>query len=198
MRTNSILAALFGLALVAMLLAGGYFTIMFLAGLFVGVDQAVVAVAVTLALAVLAGAALISGSVRWLHRKDAAKLHADRASIYERVLHMRAAAPGHASARPIVSLEDEAALDRLMLLRAGPAVLEAYQALRVLERAGSPHDLRIPAQVAQLVLAMRKDLGMRNLTLQEEDVLDLLLDVQSAAGKHRNTGDGVPSLLSPR
>jgi hypothetical protein len=162
MKTSSTLSALLGLAFVAALVYALVYAARFGVGLFDGIDRQVTVITGTAALTLLLAASIIASGLRAAGAREELR---QRAAAYEGILRLHADAAGD----PYLSAGDPAA-DPALLLHATPAVLGAWLRLRRAEEAGGG----AREERANLVRAMRRDLGHRGADVRPDDLLELL------------------------
>jgi hypothetical protein len=162
MRSSSALSTLFGVAFLAAVAYGIYRAVGFGAGLFDGVDRTATVITGTAALTLLLAASIVANGLRAAGGREELR---QRAAAYEGILRLHADGAGD----PYLSAGDPAA-DPALLLHATPAVLGAYLRLRRAEEGGG--DAR--EERANLVRAMRRDLGHRGADVRPDDLLELV------------------------
>jgi hypothetical protein len=179
---GSIFGALLGLACTAALGFGGYIAAKRFAVLFARLDFTVAMVTATTTVALLLGAVIIAGSVRRTGAKGReAQLRADKAEAYKLFISVweEMLRPGQ-SAEGIVQLTRQMQdLNQLLLLHGCPAVLKAHAAMR------SQNAAEAGAQLANALLAIRKDLGVESRGLEGKELLQLLSEPDKANGSSR-------------
>jgi hypothetical protein len=163
MKPNSFLSAFFGLAFLAALAFAAYSVLRFGAGLFDGVPHAVAVVTAAAALALLLAASIVANGLRAVARRD--DLRQQRAAAYAAFLH-----PGGGAAEPYVDPARESGAELQFLLHASPAVIAAVVRLRRAEAAGGTG----LEEMAQLICAMRRDLGVRGRDLGVAELGELV------------------------
>src|SRR4051794_11768289 len=179
MRSSATLSTLVGLALLA---AAGY-ALWYLArsglGVLDGVD-ATVQLAAAGALTLVVCASIVAHALHALTRgEDGRQRRAARAATYEHVLRL------HGARGPGALTDEERAVERLMLLYASPAVLNAYLRLRRAQEAGGARQ-----ELAELVRALRRDLGNRGAAAGGAELAELLNPSAPARGRVGTGGGG--------
>lgn len=169
------LGTLFGLALLIGLLAGGYSLLRHAVELFARLDSPIaILTAIISAIALLCSAILASGLRSHGVGAHEAKAKADKVGIYESLLSLWA--QQLAKKADFWAANDELReLERLLALRAHPKVIAAYAEFQRLSKEADSHHDNIAAGLAKLVVEMRKDLGKGTLSLNNSDILELLL-----------------------
>jgi hypothetical protein len=116
---------------------------------------------------ILCASILANGLHAVARRDDVRRQRETRAAVYEQVLRLRSPRGG-----PGLLTHDEQGAEQLMLLHASPAVLRAYISL------GGAHDAAGagtgPEVVADLIRAMRRDLGQRGTDVGTGELAELL------------------------
>jgi hypothetical protein len=160
MKARSTLSALLGLALAAGLAYAAWYLVRFGAGLFAGVGREVTVATLAAAATLLVCASMVSRGLHAVARRDDV-LRAERAAAYEAVFRLRDAGipDGRGDAE-----------DARLLLLASPAVLGALRRLRHAEASGGD----AKREMAELVAAMRRDLGHRGPEVGIGEMAELL------------------------
>ena len=181
MRLNSAVSTLFGFALLAGLAYALWYVARIGVGLLDGLDRQATVTGATAVLTVLLAAWIIAGGLHAIARRDeTAQRRASRTAAYEAFLQSRAAAAdGVFAVRGAVVPVDDSAAHQYLLLHASPAVLGAYARLRRAEASGGAAG----DEVAELIRAMRRDLGQRAPDAPLADVAELL-----ASPAHQRVG----------
>lgn len=174
MKASSTLSALFGLAV---LVAVGYalwYLGRFGLGLFDGASSAAQLTAAA-ALTLLLCAYLVANGLHAIARgEDGRQQRAARGATYEHVLRLQ-------GSDGVVS-EQHRAAEECMLLYASPAALNAYLRLRRAQAGGAGKGTE---EMADLVRAMRRDLGQRGADMGTSELAELLAPPAGDAGVSR-------------
>lgn len=174
-RFSTFLGIIFGLALLAVFLTGGYFLFEYVASLFGTLEpQYKTIAAIASIVVVLWCAVIIAGGLRVRCTSEGSTV---KAGVYERLAVFladqlrrdRASEEWRADEGEIKKLE------QLLALYGGPKVITAYMQIRRTIREERKEGSETMALLNKLVLTMRAYLGRRELNLKEKDVLDLFL-----------------------
>ncbi len=174
MKSRSAASTLFGFAL----LAGIAYALWYVArlgagmfdGLFDGIGRETTMILATAALTVLLAAWIVARGLHAIARRhERLEQRAGRAAAYDLFLRVHAE-PSDDPFGAAAYLEREAAAGPQLLLHASPAVVSAYARLRRAEASGAAgHD-----EMAELMKAMRRDLGQRAPDAPLADIAELL------------------------
>ncbi len=167
-RFGTFLGTIIGLALLAALLVGGYLLFRYVVGVFDTLDPQVETIVAIASIVALLCAVIISGGSKSCCSNDGAS--AQRSDVYER-LALFCANRLKAGAEALADDRDLATIEQLFALHGNTKVISVYLELRRTMREGEKE----VGLLNKLILAMRADLGRRELNLKEKDILDLLL-----------------------
>lgn len=172
MKTNSTLSALLGLAFVAALAYAAWTAVRLGAGQLEVLDRETTMILATAAATVLLSAWIVAGGLHAIARRDeTVQRRAARAAAYEAFLQSRSgAADGVFAVRGAAVGMDDSAPHEHLLLHASPAVLGAYARLRRAEGSGAAAG----DEMAELIRAMRRDLGQRAPDAPLADIAELI------------------------
>jgi hypothetical protein len=172
---GTFLGTLLGLALLAAFLTGGYFLFKYVANLFGTLEPQAETIVMIAAIVAFLCAAIIASGLKARCTNEGATVQ--KAAVYERLAAFRAdqlkrektGAEGRADDSELVKLE------QLLALHGSPKVIKAYMELRQIGREAEKENSEILGLMNKLVLAMRADLGRKELNVKEKDIYDLLL-----------------------
>lgn len=173
-RFSTFLGIIFGLALLAVFLTGGYFLFEYVASLFGTLEPQYKTIAAIASVVAIMCAVIIASRLRVRYNSEGSAV---KANVYERLAVFladqlrrdRASEEWRADEGEIKKLE------QLLALYGGPKVITAYMQIRRTIREERKEGSETMALLNKLVLTMRAYLGRRELNLKEKDVLDLLL-----------------------
>ncbi len=164
---------LLGVALLLVLLAGGFFLFRHLIGLFNTLDPTIATVTTIASIVALLSAVIIRGGVNGVRRNDATL--PEKLKLYEQLLCAQCERLKIKQKRQDGVSDDEMdRTERLLALQGSPAVIADYAALQQLTTQAGVEQAVIVAQITKLVLDMRKDLGKNVSNFPEKDILTLL------------------------
>jgi hypothetical protein len=168
MRYQSAVSTLFGFALLGAIGYGLFLLARLGAGFLEGIDPGLHAPGAAAALTLILCASIIANGLHSVARRDDVRRQREaRAAVYEQVLRLQGPRGG-----PGLLTNDEQGAEQLMVLHASPAVLRAYLRLR------GAHDISAagsaPEVLAELVRAMRRDLGQRGTDVTVGELAELL------------------------
>jgi hypothetical protein len=168
---STIFLVLLGLDFLAALGFGGYLAITWAAGLLGKRDVQIVAPTNITPLVLLLAAMIVASSVRRASKPNKAHpLHGERTATYELFADLWGALVAGGEAGSTDLSAQRRTLDRLMTLYAGAGPLKAHLALRALERERGPGDPAVRLQLAEALLAIRRDLGVETRGLAAEQL----------------------------
>lgn len=180
---GNILGASLALALTAALGFYGFIAAKRFVVLFSRLDFTVAMVTATATVALLLGAIIIAGSVRRAGAKSREmQLRADKAEAYKLFVGLweEMLRPGHTAEVVLQLARQMQDVNQLLLLHGCPAVVKAHARMRT----QNPADAN--AQLADALLAIRKDLGVESRGLEGKELLQLLQsDPDKANGSSR-------------
>lgn len=158
---------MFGVALLAAIGYAGWYLARWGVGVWNGAS-ATVQIGAAAALTLIVCAAIIANGLHSVARRDdVGRQREARAAVYEQVLRLRVS-----HGVPGLLTNDEQGAEQLMLLHASPAVLRAHLRVRGAQDAdgtGAAQDA-----MADLVRAMRRDLGQRGSDVSAGELAELL------------------------
>ncbi len=165
-----ITATLFSLVLLGAIVAGAYYLFKHVMDLYARLDVQIHPVAELASLVILLSALAVAGGIREARkRKSDQRLVRDKAALYERIVHEWVAADGGRSGD--IELPDAVPdLERSLALRAGPAVLKAYAALKKIQENSGSAGPELRSQLVYVLFQMRKDLGLSNRGLKSGEL----------------------------
>jgi len=182
---NNKAAMLVGLVIIVLLGAAAYYAFYFIKGLFDRLDPQVAAVTIIASATVLISAIIIASAIRSLNRwKNVYALNAKRRTTYERLIQIWRVALSQGAYRGGIDTSDLRELEQQLLLWGNPPVIQAYAELRQFKKEEGLSSPDIPAYFIDLLMEMRKDLGLNILDLDDDDFSELLAD--SDQGKKRS------------
>lgn len=174
---STLLGMVFGLALLVALLAGGYFLFKYVVDLFGTLEPQVKTITAIASIVALLSALIIAGGLKARSQKENnLSTTLEKANIYERLIAFRCEQlKRQASGEELVVADSELInLEQRLALHGSPKVITAYVNLRRLAKQEEKLGDEIPELLKKLVLEMRGDLGRTELSLKENDLLDLL------------------------
>ncbi|GJQ22221.1 hypothetical protein BIY37_12550 [Candidatus Brocadia sapporoensis] len=171
---STVLGMISGLALLAVLLAGGYFLFKYVVNIFDTLGPQYGTIAAIASIVVVLCAVIIAGGLRARCTNEGLSV---KSNVYERLVvflsdllrRNTTGEEGQADEGELIKLE------QLLVLYGGPKVITTYLKIRRKIRDEKKEGSETMALLNKLVLAMRADLGRRELNLKEKDILDLLL-----------------------
>ena len=150
--TVKTLGLLLGLALIAAIGAAAYFALELTVALFAALDAQVARVTAIGSVVALAASMIVTAGIRDAGRRvKAAQVREQRAATYQLFV--------DCWADPVNPPEKLEALDRLLALYGGVAVIKAHAALRTLAREKGARHPEVASQFGMALLEIRKDLG---------------------------------------
>lgn len=159
---------------VALLVAGGYFLFKYVVGVFDTLGPQYKTIAAIASVVAIMCAVIIASRLRVRYNSEGSAV---KANVYERLAVFLAdqcrkektVEEGRADEDELIKLE------QLLVLYGGTKVITTYMQIRRTIREERKERSETMALLYKLVLAMRADLGRRELNLKEKEVLDLLL-----------------------
>ena len=177
-------AILIGLVIIVLLGAGAYYAFDFIKGLFNRLDPQMAAITMIAAATVLISASMIASAIRSLNRwKDIHTLNAKKIVTYERLIQLWREALWQGADWADMNTNDLRQLEQQLLLWGNPPVIQAYAALRQLKKEAGLLSPEIPEYVVDVLMEMRKDLGLNTLEFDEDDLSELLADADQGKTK---------------
>ncbi|TVM02871.1 MAG: hypothetical protein CV087_08175 [Candidatus Brocadia sp. WS118] len=176
---SNIIAILFGLGLLAGIVAGLFWLIQFFIGFYASLDGQLSVILVTAAFTVIISAMFIAAAIRGRTRQEKdLQLRGDKIAVYDRFLEnwlQLLQKPDVQSKEPTLhTLQLFQELNRYLTLRGSHEVLKECLNLKKMQEKMDIHDPKTAAQLGKTILAMRKDLGQKNVGLRAQDLLDLM------------------------
>ncbi|MCJ7721066.1 hypothetical protein MUO98_01475 [Candidatus Bathyarchaeota archaeon] len=169
---NNFLGVVLGLALLAALLAGGYFLVKYAVGVFGRLDPQLATVTAIASVVALICAAIIANGLK--SQDNETGNHDEKAQLYQQLLY--ALCPSEPSEREDSDAEVEhLRLKQRLALYGSPGVITAYAELERHLRQKESHGAGVQPLLKQLVMEMRKDLGQTKLNIKHDDLLYLLI-----------------------
>lgn len=174
---STFLGIVFGLALLAALLAGGYFLFRYVMDVFATLEPTVATLTAIASVVALLCATIIASGLKARSQKDqGAGMSVEKARIYEQLLALcRGQLRGQEITNELAADDGLVELEQLLALHGSPNVITAYVNLRRQARQEGKQGDEVPAPLNKLVMDMRGDLGRTALNLKENDLLALLL-----------------------
>jgi hypothetical protein len=161
---GTIVAMLVGLSLLGALGYGGYLTVRELRTLFATLDPQVASVTAIACAAALIGAWVIARGITAASRRSrVTALREEKTATYQLLLdfwtnRLQQSTPLTAQLSPDFAGKLQV-LDRLLALYSGASVIRAHTTLRRLERDHGPRHPAVRAQLGEMLVAIRQDLG---------------------------------------
>ena len=173
---GAFLGLVFGLALLAGLLAGGYFLYRYVADVFATLEPTVATLTAIASVVALLCAIIVTGGLKTRGQKDqSVGTCVEKTRLYEQLLSVCGAQlQGQKSAEELAADSALINLRQLLTLHGSPKVITGYVNLRRSAKQEGNPDNKFPGLLNKLVLEMRADLGRTALNLKEDDLLDLL------------------------
>ena len=182
---STFLGIVFGIAILAALLAGGYFLFIYavdafnyMVNAFGTLEPQLKAITIIASVIALLCALIIASGLKKVRsqKESSSGKTVEKAKIYERLLafwceQLKKQTGGEES----VAHSELIKLEQLLALHGSPKVITAYAKLRRLESSEGKPDDELPELLKKLVLEMRRDLGRMEFNLKKNDLLDLLL-----------------------
>jgi hypothetical protein len=173
------LSRLFGLALLAVLGAGGYLALKFGLELFASMAPQVAAMTTIGSIVVLLVALVIARSIRQASKQDRVnQLYADKAATFQHFIDLWGDLCRHGHDSEDRNLDDLSkellALDRQLILSAASSVIRAHAELRVLMEGNGPQHPEMRFRFARALIDIRNDLGLDTHDLTAEELQQLL------------------------
>jgi len=173
---STFLGIVFGLALLAALLAGGYFLFRYVVDLFATLEPTVATLTAIASVVALLCAIIVAGGLKTRGQQDQrVGTRVEKTRLYEQLLSFCGEQlQGQKSTEELAADSALVHLRQLLILHGSPKVITAYLDLQRQARQEGKQGDEIPALLNNLVAAMREDLGQTSLNLKENDLLDLL------------------------
>jgi hypothetical protein len=179
---SKLFGLLLGLALIAVLGWAAWLGLEFVGALFAALDAQVARVTAIGAAAVLAAAAIVAAAVRKGGEKSrGAQVQEQKVGVYRFF--------AECWQDPATAPLKFQALDRLLALHGGAAVIKAYSALRNVAR---QHGARHPdtlSQLGRVLLEMRKDLGTSAQGITALELRQLVIADPAPLAAHAGSGN---------
>jgi hypothetical protein len=177
---------LLGLALIAALGAAAYLALEFIVSLFAGLDTQVARVTAIASVVVLLASMIITAGIREAGRRSTAAQHREqKAATYQFFV--------DCWEDPTSAREKLQALDRLLALYGGAAVIKAHVALRTIAREKGSWHPDAASQFGKALFEIRKDLGEDGQGITAGELQELVLPVSDSVGSAARLGDPQPS-----
>ena len=177
---------LLGLALIAALGAAAYLALEFIVSLFAGLDIQVARVTAIASVVVLLASMIITAGIREAGRRSTAAQHREqKAATYQFFV--------DCWEDPTSAREKLQALDRLLALYGGAAVIKAHVALRTIAREKGSWHPDAASQFGKALFEIRKDLGEDGQGITAGELQELVLPVSDSVGSAARLGDPQPS-----
>ncbi len=185
---TTIFGIIFGLALLAVLAAWGYLAFNWGLDVFGALEPQVATITTIASMVTVFCATIVASGFKWMGRKkEEVAVRAERANLYENIMLIwgEKLMVGTKTLDP--SLEEELRKrERLLTLRGSAAVLKAYLALQRQANTVGLHNPELTSFMAQLILDMRRDLGVSVVNVNKRDLTAVL---------QRGKVEGPPSAL---
>jgi hypothetical protein len=170
---STTLSVLFGLALLGLLGAGVYYAFHFIIdSLFAKLDPQLTAIATIAAATLLICTSIIASAMRW-SRNHSCELTARKIAAYDYFIQIWGGLLWQEAYQDEINADDVQKLEKHLILRANPKVIQAYIALRQLEAETGLPNAKVTSQFIKVLMEMRKDLGLTNIGLNEQELLKL-------------------------
>lgn len=168
---------IFGLALLVVFLAGGYFLFKYIASVFATLEPQVATLAAIASVVALLCAVIIAEGLKARGQKDYLSLATvEKMKTYEQLLSLwseefKRDVSGDAREAEVELVK----LEQLLVLHGSAKVITAYDKLRrLVKQDGKPGDTAL-ALLSKLLMEMRRDMGRTEFIRKENDLLELLL-----------------------
>ena len=183
---------LLGLAVMAALVAGAYFALEFIVSLFAGLDTQVARVTAIASVVVLLASMIITAGIHEAGRRSTAVQHREqKAATYQFFV--------DCWEDPTSAREKLQALDRLLALYGGAAVIKSHVALRTIAREKGSRHPDAASQFGKALFEIRKDLGEYGQGITAGDLQELVLPRSDSVSPVARLGDPQPgAALAPR
>jgi hypothetical protein len=170
----------------AALVAGAYFALEFIVSLFAGLDTQVARVTAIASVVVLLASMIITAGIREAGRRSTAAQHREqKAATYQFFV--------DCWEDPTSAREKLQALDRLLALYGGAAVIKSHVALRTIAREKGSRHPDAASQFGKALFEIRKDLGEDGQGITAGELQELVLPVSDSVGSAARLGDPQPS-----
>jgi len=174
-RLSTLFGTAFGLVLLVAILAGGYFLLEYIGGVFTSLEPQTRTLAAISSVVVLLAAAIIAEGLKARGIRDPQAV-AQRVATYERLLSLCCEQRHRAEAA-------DALTERALALQGSAKVISAYVSLRRAKLDNAPNEAQT-ALLESLIAEMRRDCGRQDLIRKKSDLLELLTqpagDVEAA------------------
>lgn len=171
---SNVLSVVFGIALLALLGAGIYYAFHYLTEtLFASLDPQLAAITAIAATTFLIASFVIASALR-RSQKNTDPFSIDKRVVYEHFIRIWGKLfwqiPQQQSEIDAGEVQE---FEKQLILLANPKVIQAYLTLRQFEMKPGFSDPKIKAQFIKVLMEIRKDLGLTNLGLEEQELLKL-------------------------
>jgi flagellar motor component MotA len=170
---NNFLSVVLGIALLVALIAGGYFLIRYIAGVFGKLEPQLATVTAIVSVVTLLFATIIASGLK--SRDFRELIRVEKAQLYQQLLFV--------SYRwdPSEREDSDAEVEHLKLkqhlaLWGSPTVITTYAELERRMSQEESHSDGLKPLLKQLVMEMRKDLGQTTSNIEKDDLLYLLIE----------------------
>lgn len=174
---STLIGIIFGLALLAAFLFGGYFLFEYVADLFILLEPQIKAIVVVVSIVIVLCAMIIAGGLRGRSQKQNESGSAiEKTTIYQQLLiYWSERLTSQVNEKQLVNDSELTKLELELALHGSPKVITAYMNFRRVAKQGGMTGDEINLLLNKLVLEIREDLGQTGLNLKANDLLDLLL-----------------------
>ena len=170
---SAIFSVLFGLALLGLLGAGVYYAFYFIIeNLFAKLDPRLAAITTITAATLLICSSIIASALRW-SGKSTHELNTRKIAAYDYFIRIWGGLLWQESYQSEIDAGDLLELEKQLSLWADPKVIQAYIILQQLELETGLPNPKVIAQFTKVLMEMRKDLGLSNQGLDEQELLKL-------------------------
>ena len=177
---------LVGLALVGALGTGAYLALEFIVSLFASLEVQVARVTAIASVVVLLASMIVAAGIREAGRRSrVAQVREQKAATYQLFVDCWEDSD--------TAPEKHQALDRLLALYGGGAVIKAHVALRTIAREKGSQHPDAASQFGKALLEIRKDLGDDGQGITAGELRELVLPVSDSVGSAARLGDPQPS-----
>ncbi|AEJ00889.1 hypothetical protein Nit79A3_1026 [Nitrosomonas sp. Is79A3] len=169
---SQLLSVVFGIALLGLLGVGIYYAFNFVTeNLFASLDPQLSAITAIAAATLLISSCIIASALRGSQR-DIHVLNIKKRLAYEQFIQIwRKVFWQNSQQQTGIDASDLQELEKQFILWANPKIIQAYIKLRQLAAETHFSDPKVRAQFIKVLMEIRKDLGLSNLGLNEQELL---------------------------
>lgn len=171
---SQLISVVFGIALLGLLGVGIYYAFNFVTeNLFASLDPQLSAITAIAAATLLISSCIIASALRW-SQKNAHGFVVKKRAAYEHFVQIWGGIFWQKSQQQAeIDANELEGLEKQLILWANPKVIQAYITLRQLAAGTDFSDPKVKVQFINVLMEIRKDLGLSNLGLNEQELLKL-------------------------